>query len=83
MAVTLPLEPLRREPAPEAERILVLNFVSTQAQAKGVARSANREGGQTGAAVAKTSSTLPSPTADGWTGCTFDLWRSTPSLLHN
>jgi hypothetical protein len=45
MAVTLPLEPLRHEPAPEAERILVLNFVATQAQAKGVARSANREGG--------------------------------------
>jgi hypothetical protein len=65
MAVALPLEPLWCEPAPEVERILVVDFTATQAQAKEVAPSANREGGQTGAAVTKTSSALPSPTVDG------------------
>jgi hypothetical protein len=65
MAVTLRLELLRREPAPEADRILVLNVVATPAQAKGAARSADHEGGQTGATVTKTPSALPSPTAHG------------------
>jgi hypothetical protein len=44
-AVALLLEPSRREPAPEAERILIVYFAATQARAKGAAPSANREGG--------------------------------------
>jgi hypothetical protein len=45
MAVALLLEPSRREPAPEVERILIVYFAATQARAKGAAPSANREGG--------------------------------------
>jgi hypothetical protein len=46
MTVTaLPLEPPRPEPAPEAERILMVDFTTTYAWAKGAAPSANFEGG--------------------------------------
>jgi hypothetical protein len=66
MLATLPLEPPRHEPAPEVEKILMVDFITTPARAKGAAPFANREGGgQTGAAVTKTLSTLPSPTTDG------------------
>jgi hypothetical protein len=43
----------------------MLDFVATQAQAKGAAPSAKREGAQTEAIAAKTPSALPPPTADG------------------
>jgi hypothetical protein len=62
--MALPLTPPWREPAPEAERILMVDFTATQARAKGAAPSANSEGGQTGAAATKTPSVLPSPTTD-------------------
>jgi hypothetical protein len=42
----------------------MVDFTTTQAWAKGEAPSANREGGQTGAAATKTPSALPSPTID-------------------
>jgi hypothetical protein len=51
MTVTaLPLEPLRPEPAPEVERILMVDFTTTYAWAKGAAPSANFEvwGGRLG-----------------------------------
>jgi hypothetical protein len=38
-------EPSRHEPALKAERILMADFTATQARAKGVAPSTNREGG--------------------------------------
>jgi hypothetical protein len=64
--VALLLEPSRREPAPEAERILIVYFAATQARAKGAAPSANCEGGgQTGDAVTKTLSALPPSITDG------------------
>jgi hypothetical protein len=47
------------EPKLDVERILMVDFASTQAQAKEVAPSANREGDQTEAAVAKPPSTSP------------------------
>jgi hypothetical protein len=50
------------------ERILIVDFASTQAWAKGVAPSANREGGggrQIEAVVAKPLSASPPPTTDG------------------
>jgi hypothetical protein len=59
-------EPPRDEPTLRAERNLMVNFTTTQAHAKGVAPSANREGGQTEAAVAKASNASPPPTADNW-----------------
>jgi hypothetical protein len=68
MAVALPLEPQWREPALKVKRILMINFVATQARAKGAAPYTNREGGQTEAATTKTPSALPSPTVDGWIG---------------
>jgi hypothetical protein len=43
--MALALEPPQCEPPPEAERILMVDFVTTQAQAKGGAPSGNREGG--------------------------------------
>jgi hypothetical protein len=43
--MALPLTPPWREPAPEAERILMVDFTATQARAKGTAPSANSEGG--------------------------------------
>jgi hypothetical protein len=42
-----PNEPPRHEHANEAERILMVDLAATQAQAKGVAPSANRKGGKT------------------------------------
>jgi hypothetical protein len=65
MVVTWPHDLPRREPTLEAERILMVDFTATQAQAKGAAPSANREGGQTEAVVAKTPSALPPPTTNG------------------
>jgi hypothetical protein len=64
MVVDLLLELPRREPTPEVERILMVDFATTQARAKGVARSASREEGQTGTATTKTPSSLTSPTTD-------------------
>jgi hypothetical protein len=49
----------------EVERILMVDFASTQAQAKEVAPSANREGDQTEATVAKPPSTSPPLTTNG------------------
>jgi hypothetical protein len=45
---------------PEVERILIVDFTSTHARAKGVAPSASREGGQTKATAAFTSKCLTS-----------------------
>jgi hypothetical protein len=42
-----PNEPPRHEHANEAERILMVDLATTQAQAKGVAPSANCKGGKT------------------------------------
>jgi hypothetical protein len=60
-----PHEPSRHEPVLEVERILIVDFTTTQARAKGAALSANREGGQTETAVAKPPNALPPPFADG------------------
>jgi hypothetical protein len=49
----------------EVERIIMVDFVATQARAKGVAPSANLEGGQTEATAAKPLNALPPPIADG------------------
>jgi hypothetical protein len=46
MVVTWPHDLPRREPTLEAERILMVDFTATQAQANGAAPSANREGGR-------------------------------------
>jgi hypothetical protein len=53
------------ETAFEVERILMVDFASTDARANEVAPSASHEGGQTEAAVAKPMHTSPPPTADG------------------
>jgi hypothetical protein len=57
--VAQPHEPLRHKPALEVERILLVDLVATQAQAKGVAPSTNREMGQTEAAEATAINVLP------------------------
>jgi hypothetical protein len=62
MVVALSLELPRRDPAPKAERILMVDVAATQARAKGVAPSTNREGAQTEAAMTKIPSALPSTT---------------------
>jgi hypothetical protein len=80
-AAALLLEPLRCDPTPELERILKVDFATTQARAKGVAPSSNYEGGQTGATTTKTLSTLPSPTIDRVDICTTNWQRSTPLLF--
>jgi hypothetical protein len=46
-----PHAPPQHEPALRAERILMVDFASTQSQAKEVASSASREGGQAVAAA--------------------------------
>jgi hypothetical protein len=61
----------------------MVDFTSTQAQAEEVAPCPSCKGGQTEAAVAKPLSVSPSLTADGWTRCTTNWQRFTPSLLHN
>jgi hypothetical protein len=65
MAAALPLKPPWREPAPEAKRILLVDFTATQARAKEAAPSANHEGGQTKAIATKTPSAIPPPIIDG------------------
>jgi hypothetical protein len=55
---------LQREPTHEVERILMLDFTTTQAQAKEVAPPASREGGQDEAAVAMPLSASPPLTTD-------------------
>jgi hypothetical protein len=54
----------------EAERILMMDFTSTQARAKEMDTSASREGGQSEFAAAKPLSTSPPLTADG-----VDMYR--------
>jgi hypothetical protein len=53
------------KPTLEAERILMVDFTSTQAQAKEVALPASQKGGQVEAAIAKPVSSLPPFTTDG------------------
>jgi hypothetical protein len=55
----------RHEPVLEAERILMMDFTSTQAQSKEVAPPARCEGGQTEATVAKPLSASHPLTTDG------------------
>jgi hypothetical protein len=57
--------PSRREPTLMAERILMVDFASTQDQAKEVAPPASRKGEQANAAAAKPLSTSPPLTTDG------------------
>jgi hypothetical protein len=58
-------EPLRHEPALEAERILMVDLAATQAQDKGAAPSANCEGDQTEGATAKHLNMPPPFSANG------------------
>jgi hypothetical protein len=53
------------EPTLRAKRILMVDYASTQAQTKGVAPSASREGSQAEAVVAKPLNASSPPTADG------------------
>jgi hypothetical protein len=64
-AAARPHEQLQHKPMLEAERILMVDFVATQAQAKGAAPSANDEGGQTEAAADRPPIDLPPPATDG------------------
>jgi hypothetical protein len=61
--VTLPNELPRHEPSLGVERILMIDFACTQAQAKGVAPTASREEGHTEAAAARPPKASPPPTA--------------------
>jgi hypothetical protein len=54
----------QHEPALEAKRILMVDFTSTQAWAKGVAPSANREESETKTATAESMDGSSPPTAD-------------------
>jgi hypothetical protein len=63
--VALSLEPSWREPVPETERIIMVDFAATQGWVKKVVPSANRVGGQAEATTAKIQSVLPPPTVDG------------------
>jgi hypothetical protein len=60
----------------------MVDYASTQAQTKGVAPSASREGSQAEAAVAKPLN-ASSPPLMGWIGCTINWWRSTQSPPRN
>jgi hypothetical protein len=60
-----PHAPSRHEPTLEAERILMVEFTSAQAQAEEVAAPASHKGGHAEAAAAKPLSTSPLLTADG------------------
>jgi hypothetical protein len=62
---TQPPKPLRHEPSLRWERILIMDFVSTLACAKGVAPTASREEGRTVVAMARPSKASPPLTADG------------------
>jgi hypothetical protein len=55
----------RHEPVLEAEIILMVDFISTQARAKGEAPSASREGSHTEPAAAEPLSASSPPTTDG------------------
>jgi hypothetical protein len=57
--------PPQREPTFEMERILMVDFTPTPAQAKELAPPVHRGGAQVEAAVAKSLSTPPPLTADG------------------
>jgi hypothetical protein len=63
--VALPHVSPRHEPTLEVERILVVDFASTQDRAKEVAPSTSCEGDQTEAIAAKPPSTSPPLTVDG------------------
>jgi hypothetical protein len=63
--VAQPHEPSWHESMLEAKRILMVDLTTTEAQAKGVAPSANRMEGQIEAAAAKPLNVLPPPSVDG------------------
>jgi hypothetical protein len=69
----------RCEPTLEAERILMVDFTSTQAQGKEVAPPISHERGQAKDAVVKPSSSPPM----GWTRCNANKRRFTPSPPRN
>jgi hypothetical protein len=56
----------------------MVDFASTQAQAKEVAPLTSHEGAQTEATIAKPPSTSPLLPPMGWPRCTTNLMRSTP-----
>jgi hypothetical protein len=62
--VAQPLMSPRHEPTLEVERVLMVDFTSTQARANKVAPFASHEGGQTKAAATKPPSTSPPLTAN-------------------
>jgi hypothetical protein len=64
-ATTQPCELPRHEPSFEVERILMMDFASTPARAKGVAPTVSREEGHAESVVARPLKASPSPTADG------------------
>jgi hypothetical protein len=71
----------RHEPLLGEERILMKDYAPIQAQGKGEAPTASREGGQ---AAAKALNASPLLSADGGgKRCTVSWQRFTPSLSHN
>jgi hypothetical protein len=68
--VAQPHQSMWHESTPEVERILMVDFVSTQARAKGDAPCTNCEGGWTKAVVADPMNTSPHQPPMGWTCCT-------------
>jgi hypothetical protein len=62
--VARPCEPPQHEPSLGKERILMMDYVSTPARAKGVTPLANCEKGHTKAATARPSKASPPPIAD-------------------
>jgi hypothetical protein len=62
--VAWPRELLRLEPLLEVERILMMDYASTQAQAKGMAPTASHEEGHTKATIARPLKASPLPTTD-------------------
>jgi hypothetical protein len=70
----------RHEPAIEAERILIVDFASTQAWAKEVAPPVGRDGGQTEATVTKQ---LPPLTADEVDKMYYELVKIHSIAAHN
>jgi hypothetical protein len=60
-----PREPPQHEPSLGVERILMMDFASTLAHAKGLAPAASREEGRAEAAAARPPKALPLPTVDG------------------
>jgi hypothetical protein len=65
--------PPHHEHALEAERILMVDLAATQAQAKGVAPSTNRKGGQIKTIAATPLNVLPPPSTDGVDGLYHQL----------